>query len=94
MELKIASNSATPGKLRQYYDAIAQAIGGRAGHWDVWLSQFKPGFPLTVMINGPQGLRLCQIFPGAQQQSLQVVGATVARLIGKACGQEKRDRPD
>lgn len=79
MELKIASNSATPGKLRQYYDAIAQAIGGRAGHWDVWLSQFKPGFPLTVMINGPQGLRLCQIFRERSNKVYKLLGR---RLLG------------
>ena len=81
MQIEILSDTAKPAALRASYEtAVVRAIGDRTGHWNVWLSQFELGFPLTVMINGPKGFRACHIFE-AGRQSPDTVRAKVNSLL-------------
>ncbi len=87
MRLEILSNTAEPADLRPSYEtAVTQAIGDRPGQWGVWLSQFKPGFPLTIMVKGPKGLRACQIIEEANQQTPDAIRSRISAVLAGRYG--------
>ena len=86
MAVKVLCDSVNPVENRASFErAIADAIGDRAGRWNVWLSQLNTGFPLTVMITGPDGLRVSYIFKDPEQQTAVGIRSRIAALLAIRC---------